>query len=119
MAICFCIATKSKISLAELAELNNLKANSHVQLGQTLKVRLGQPNSLFANYIYSQSHLSYRQTVQRIVLEHLNKVQRGDTLSSIATKSKISLAELAELNNLKANSHVQLGQTLLMLSQIY
>ncbi len=51
------------------------------------------------------------QQVHHIKLKVI-KLQRGDTLSSIATKSKISLAELAELNNLKANSHVQLGQTL-------
>src|SRR5690606_4881816 len=40
------------------------------------------------------------------------KVQRGDTLYSIASQSKISLSELANLNNLNSNSGLQVGQSL-------
>ncbi len=40
------------------------------------------------------------------------KVQRGDTLYSIASQSKMSLSELADLNNLSTNSGLQVGQSI-------
>ncbi len=106
------IADRYALSNQELAELTpGLSAGSNLMVGQKINVPAKEvtvdevdDNKASGKYEKLAAGPSYKTESY--------KVQRGDTLSSIATKSKISLAELAELNNLKANSHVQLGQNL-------
>ncbi len=88
------IATKSKISLAELAELNNLKANSHVQLGQTLKVPAGA--SVPDQYV----------------------VQSGDSLNAIAAKYNLQTSYLADLNGLSRTAGLRAGQRLKLTGEV-
>ena len=106
------IADRYALSNQELAELTpGLSAGSNLMVGQKINVPAKEvtvdevdDNKASGKYEKLAAGPSYKTESY--------KVQRGDTLSSIAIKSKISLAELAELNNLKANSHVQLGQNL-------
>ncbi|MDC4259850.1 LysM peptidoglycan-binding domain-containing protein [Acinetobacter baumannii] len=106
------IADRYALSNQELADLTpGLSAGSNLIVGQKINVPAKEitvdevdDSKASGKYEKLAAGPSYKTESY--------KVQRGDTLSSIATKSKISLAELAELNNLKANSHVQLGQTL-------
>ncbi|WP_302563963.1 LysM peptidoglycan-binding domain-containing protein [Acinetobacter baumannii] len=106
------IADRYALSNQELADLTpGLSAGSYLIVGQKINVPAKEitvdevdDSKASGKYEKLAAGPSYKTESY--------KVQRGDTLSSIATKSKISLAELAELNNLKANSHVQLGQTL-------
>ncbi|HDG9761704.1 LysM peptidoglycan-binding domain-containing protein [Acinetobacter nosocomialis] len=106
------IADRYALSNQELAELTpGLSAGSNLMVGQKINVPAKEvtvdevdDNKASGKYEKLAAGPSYKTESY--------KVQRGDTLSSIAAKSKISLAELAELNNLKANSHVQLGQNL-------
>lgn len=106
------IADRYALSNQELAELTpGLTAGSNLMAGQKINVPT-QDISVDEVAETKTSSKSEKATLSVSYKTEGYKVQRGDTLSSIATKSKISLAELAELNNLKANSHVQLGQTL-------
>ncbi|WHP06900.1 LysM peptidoglycan-binding domain-containing protein [Acinetobacter corruptisaponis] len=82
------IASKSKITLNELAELNKLKSNSGVRLGQTIKIPAG--STIPEQYV----------------------VQSGDSLIAIANKYNLQLSELAELNDLERTSGVMIGQRL-------
>ncbi len=83
------VAQKHKMSLADLAALNDLNSNSAILVGQKLKVVQTEP----------EKPSSY-------------KVQSGDTLSSIANKFDLSVQELANINDLKTNAKVQRGVTL-------
>lgn len=106
------IADRYALSNQELAELTpGLTAGSNLMVGQKINVPT-QDISVDEVAETKTSSKSEKATLSVSYKTEGYKVQRGDTLSSIATKSKISLAELAELNNLKASSHVQLGQTL-------
>ncbi|CAI3103031.1 Membrane-bound lytic murein transglycosylase D [Acinetobacter oleivorans] len=106
------IADRYALSNQELAELTpGLSAGSNLMAGQKINVPT-QDISVDEVAETKTSNKSEKATASISYKTEGYKVQRGDTLSSIATKSKISLAELAELNNLKANSHVQLGQTI-------
>lgn len=106
------IADRYALSNQELAELTpGLSAGSNLMAGQKINVPT-QDISVDEVAETKTSSKSEKASANVSYKTEGYKVQRGDTLSSIATKSKISLAELAELNNLKANSHVQLGQTL-------
>lgn len=106
------IADRYALSNQELAELTpGLSAGSNLMAGQKINVPT-QDISVDEVAETKTSNKSEKATASISYKTEGYKVQRGDTLSSIATKSKISLAELAELNNLKASSHVQLGQTI-------
>lgn len=106
------IADRYALSNQELAELTpGLTAGSNLMVGQKINVPT-QDISVDEVAETKTASKSEKATLSVSYKTEGYKVQRGDTLSSIATKSKISLAELAELNNLKASSHVQLGQTL-------
>ncbi|WP_144733396.1 lytic transglycosylase [Acinetobacter oleivorans] len=106
------IADRYALSNQELAELTpGLSAGSNLMAGQKINVPT-QDISVDEVVETKTSSKSDKAATSISYKTEGYKVQRGDTLSSIATKSKISLAELAELNNLKASSHVQLGQTI-------
>lgn len=106
------IADRYALSNQELAELTpGLSAGSNLMAGQKINV----PTQDISVDEVAETKTSSKSEKAAASISYKTegyKVQRGDTLSSIATKSKISLAELAELNNLKASSHVQLGQTI-------
>ncbi|BDR56386.1 LysM peptidoglycan-binding domain-containing protein [Xylocopilactobacillus apis] len=91
------IARKVGISLDELLKLNNLKANSVIMVGQKLNIQKG------INKAPSVSKSSTFYTVQK-----------GDTLYSIANKTKTNLNELLSLNNLKLNSVITPGQKIII-----
>ena len=83
------VAQKHKMSLADLAELNNLTTTATIFVGQKLKVAQTE----------EEKPSSY-------------KVQSGDTLTSIAAKFDMTLSDLAALNGLSADTRVQRGATL-------
>jgi len=80
------IAAQSKVSVSELAQLNNINTGSGVRIGQTLKVPAGA--SMPDEYI----------------------VQPGDTLTSVAGKYHLQVNFLAGLNGLNRNSGLRVGQ---------
>ncbi|MGL5143880.1 MAG: LysM peptidoglycan-binding domain-containing protein, partial [Acinetobacter junii] len=82
------IASKSKITLSELADLNNLKSNSGVRLGQTLKIPAR--SSVTEQYV----------------------VQSGDSLNAIAGKYDLSVNYIADLNGLERTAGLRVGQRL-------
>ncbi len=107
------IADRYALSNQELAELTpGLSAGSNLMAGQKINVPAKEVAAVDESYDNKASGKYEKLAAGPSYKTESYKVQRGDTLSSIATKSKISLAELAELNNLKASSHVQLGQNL-------
>lgn len=107
------IADRYALSNQELADLTSgLTATSNLMVGQKINVplhevsKVDEPTESNAKVNYSNVTASTSYKTENYT------VQRGDTLSSIASKSKITLSELADLNNLKSNSGVRLGQTL-------
>lgn len=107
------IADRYALSNQELADLTSgLTANSNLSVGQKINVpqhevskteEVAEPKSTVK---YENVTASSNYKTESYI------VQRGDTLSSIATKSKITLNELAELNNFKTNKTVRSGQVL-------
>ena len=102
----YVIAQKAKISVAELKRLNNL-AGDNLKLGQVLVVS----NSAGSTKTASAAAISGK--AQATTASATHKVKQGDTLSEIAQKAKISVAELKRLNNLSGNN-LKLGQVLVV-----
>lgn len=105
------IADRYALSNQELADLTTgLTAGSSLRVGQKINVPLHEVDS-------KPEEKASPVKIDPVDIEPAYKtesyqVQRGDTLSSIAGKSKISLTELAQLNKLFSNSGVRVGQTL-------
>lgn len=105
------IADRYALSNQELADLTTgLTAGSSLRVGQKINVPLHEIDS-------KPEEKASPVKIDLVDIEPAYKtenyqVQRGDTLSSIAAKSKISLTELAQLNKLSSNSGVWIGQTL-------
>ncbi len=98
------IAQKAKISVAELKRLNHLSSNN-LKLGQVLAVSKASGSAKAAKGTASTSKASVANSSATY------KVKQGDTLSEIAQKAKISVAELKRLNHLSSNN-LKLGQVL-------
>lgn len=89
------IAVAKKMDLVELYSLNGLSDNYVLKAGDVLKV-------------YGE-----REKVNKIVVSNY-KVQKGDTLYSIARNNKMELKKLLEINNIKDASKytLQIGANL-------
>ena len=108
------IADRYALSNQELADLTSgLTASSSLFVGQKINVPVHEVNTLGSNdkVDSKETRNSAASKTDAIKTENY-QVQRGDTLSSIASKSKISLADLTSLNNLSANKGVRVGQSL-------
>lgn len=81
------IAQRFGTSMAELKRLNSLRSDG-VQIGQVLKLPAGQESA---------------------TREH--RIQRGETLSGIAQRYRVSVSELTALNKVDAN-RILVGQVL-------
>lgn len=97
------VAAKHKMTLAEIAELNNLTANSNILVGQRLKVNADKSGSI------SKAAAVVEEIPQR---PNTYVVQNGETLSSVARKFDLSLQELADFNFMKTSARVQRGTIL-------
>lgn len=84
----YSIASQAKLSVAELAALNDMSANSSLYAGQTLQVPLG-----------------YQVPEQYTV-------QAGDTLTAIANRYDLNIDDIANWNGLGRNSGLRAGQRL-------
>jgi len=100
------IAQKSRLSVAELKRLNNLSGDK-LKLGQVLTVSKASAGAKAAKATASSGKAS------ATTASATHKVKQGDTLSAIAQKARISVAELKRLNNLSGN-HLKLGQILVV-----
>ena len=98
------IATKSKITLNELAELNKLKSKSGVRVGQRLKLTGDAPTKA--------NNSSANSKAKEDSVPETYTVKSGDTLTSIANRYALQLEDVAALNNLSRDSNVRIGQKL-------
>ncbi|MBJ9985788.1 LysM peptidoglycan-binding domain-containing protein [Acinetobacter sp. S40] len=107
------IADRYALSNQELADLTSgLTASSSLYVGQKINVPLHEVTARDDDKPDPKDKDTRNsKTVNQIKTENY-QVQRGDTLSSIAGKSKITLAELASLNSIATNSGVRVGQVL-------
>ena len=107
------IADRYALSNQELADLTpGLTSSSNLLVGQKINVPLHEVSQTEVA-VEPKNTVKYENVSAATSYKTENyTVQRGDTLSSIATKSKITLNELAELNKLKSSSGVRLGQTI-------
>ncbi|WP_257797926.1 LysM peptidoglycan-binding domain-containing protein [Psychromonas sp. CD1] len=87
------IAQKYKVSVADLKRWNSLSEKKYIKHGDILKV-----------YISDSKYTPVRLFSYNI--------RRGDSLSVIAQKHKVSVADLKRWNTLPRNEYIKIGETL-------
>jgi len=97
----FSIARKHHVTLKTIMALNNMKAGGIIKIGQKLKV------SKKVSYVTKKKKV---KKVKYVTKKY--KVKRGDTLSRIAKRYKISVKELRRLNKLSRKSSLRIGKVL-------
>lgn len=90
----YSIANQAKISVTELAALNQIATNTSLRVGQSLKVPAG--------YSVPESYT----------------VQSGDTLSAIASRYNLTIDYIANVNGLNRNSGLRAGQRLALTGDV-
>jgi membrane-bound lytic murein transglycosylase D len=94
------IARQHKTSVSELIALNNIKSNSTLKIGQKLSLGSAMPASL-------------NDTNNPSYIRKLNySVRSGDSLTRIATKFKVTVADLKRWNSLNKPNVLKPGQRL-------
>lgn len=114
------IADRYAMSNQELADLNDgLTVGSQLLVGQKIQVPLQEVNSVVKEPVEAakaEVKVEAKTPVRNTKFDHLKtenyKVSRGETLSSIAVASGMSLNDLASLNQLPNNKSLLVGQVL-------
>jgi len=92
------IARKYRISSSQLAKWNGIAKKDSLQINQKLAIWLPQTK---------------RQSHRPNIIKKLNyRVRKGDSLSRIAQKFNVNVAQLAEWNQLERRRYLQPGQSL-------
>ncbi|MDQ8934395.1 LysM peptidoglycan-binding domain-containing protein [Acinetobacter rudis] len=110
------IADRYAMSNQELADLNeDLTAGSQLMVGQKIQVPLQEVNTSTKEPVET-SRSDAKTVVRNTKLDHIKtenyKVRSGETLSSVAAASGMSLNDLASLNQIPVHKPLLVGQTL-------
>ena len=107
------IADRYALSNQELAALTpELKSDSYLMVGQKINVPLEEVTTTLEESTQALKAASNVTKAKSDINTESYKVERGDTLYSIAIKSKMTLSELAELNGLSVNKGLIAGQSI-------
>jgi peptidoglycan endopeptidase LytE len=123
------ISRKTGLSVTELMELNSLRS-TQLAIGQRLLIEKSEEKEEPAHIeVAKESHseqeseiekspsstpASALATTQTIWRTTTHTVKRGESLSSIAKKYKVSLSSLLQLNRIKKSKTIQPGQVLVV-----
>ena len=106
-------AQRVGMSEADLRSLNRIPPRVMIKSGSALMVpRTAQHLDDVSSHIADTGILAFAPEVTDVTRRTSIKVRRGDSLSKIASRNGVSLADLARWNNLKTTSALKAGQSL-------
>lgn len=97
----YSIAKKNHTSIQTLRKINGFKKGTVLQVGKVLKVPAGKNTKRVVKKATTTPTKTVRYTVKK-----------GDTLSKIAKKHRMSVANLRSLNGLRKGAVIQVGKKL-------
>ncbi len=93
------IASKYDTTVNEIAGLNGISNPNLIYVGQVLKIDTTHDISVVTSDKYETNHIVYT-------------IQYGDTLTSIAQKYDVTVANLVQLNHIQNPNLIYAGETL-------
>lgn len=100
------VANALGVTTNDIAKLNDFDSNAKLIAGQTIKVPASANTSTTTN---AQASSTSGRTLSNT---ENYKVKSGESLTSIANKYGVSVADLAKTNNLSTNASLRIGQTI-------
>lgn len=104
------IAARHNLTVAALADLNGIPAQTKIQRGDTISVPAEEKPSK------KLSAKAEKQTAKADAADKVNttnyKVKSGETLARIAARHDLTVAALADLNNIPSDTRIQIGDTI-------
>ena len=98
------VARRFSISVARLKEINSITKRSKLYAGQTLLVPLSRNDATVPEFDEAQQAIESEETEPLTVSSRLiYAVKKGDTLTSVAKRHKVSATQIKALNNLRSN----------------
>lgn len=105
------VANQHKVSIADLAAANKLKETAGLTIGQKLTIpAAGTRQSATSNT--KETSQPDQTSGKAISKTESYQVKSGETLTSIANRYGVSVADLAKTNNLSSNARLTVGQTI-------
>lgn len=105
------ISRKFGVSVAKLRKTNSLGRRSVLFVGKKLKiVRAGPVTRGKVKSVSSTRSVSAKASKNYRKIKKIHKVARGENLSLIAKRYKVSLSELLKYNNMKLSKNLHVGQ---------
>ena len=107
------IARKYNVTLQALAAENDLSVTDGVFIGQTLKLPNGaQAVTSSASAPTQSSPRSNTQSSANLGATENYTVKSGESLTQLANRFGVSIADLAAANNLASNANLRIGQVI-------
>ncbi len=107
------IARKYNVTLQALAAENDLSVTDGVFIGQTLKLPNGaQAVTTSASAPTQSSPRSSSQSSANLGATENYTVKSGESLTQLANRFGVSIADLAAANNLASNANLRIGQVI-------
>ena len=98
------VARRFSISVARLKEINSITKRNKLSAGQTLLVPLSRNEAAIPVFDEAQQAIEPEETGPFSVSSRLiYTVKKGDTLTSVAKRHKVSATQIKALNNLRSN----------------
>ena len=106
----YSVAHRYHTTIAEVQKLNGLKKGERLSIGRVLRV----PRDTYIPQ--SESHSKHvklaKKRVKKATKIALHTVKRGDTISEIAQKYHLSIAEVRTLNKMQKGQLIKVGEKL-------
>jgi len=107
------ISKKLGIQKELILKVNKLDKNATIKIGQKLKLPTDKSVTKVAK-ISKKIDKSKNKLKKKSIDKNIYVVQKGDSLSAIAKKLRISITKLREYNRLSRSSKIRVGQKLLL-----
>jgi len=107
------IAKKLGIKKDLILKANRLDKNATIKIGQKLKLPTNKSVTKVAK-ISKKIEKSKSKLKKKGIDKNIYVVQKGDSLTSIAKKVRLSITKLREYNKLSRSSKIRVGQKLLL-----
>lgn len=109
------IARRYKVDVEDLADLNDISNPSKIRIGQLLKIPDVSGGSEKVRTVAARSNPPKESVVtssSRDVIASSYTIKKGDSISSIASRTGVSAKRLIATNNLSNPHSIRVGQTL-------
>ncbi len=111
------VAAKYGITVAELATANNMSTDAGLIRGKTLNIPASgtvKPTAKASTPSKTTTQTQTPAPTKPTIKTQKYTIQSGDTLTGVANKHGMTVAQLAELNNMAVNTGLVQGRTLLV-----